>query len=472
MMKRSRLIVRRLLALLVVFNLFLGVSLSVSAENCFSETVTGGTDSEWKQTGIESGSADCKTVSILSDSLGTYQGYSRGENYYYYSPQYMSVSDTWWMRYIKNNNLRLGVNESLSSSKVSWKEGDRWGIEDCMASQERINRLGENGTPDIILFFGGTNDVNAEMGSFLPNENIGDVSTFYSAYQTAVVRLKNTYPNAEIICIMPYYRDITIYSSANYMDDAKIDRICKAISDVCSYYGVYCVDLRQAGIDRYEDMCTPDYYHVNEKGAYKIWKAIEEKCGDVLIKVDNICWNYKDTSIDIGASYRSMDNGTVFRWQSYNLDTGQWETIADWNGGNWASWTPKKGNYWLQVQAKTTGGTVAAKTIGFTVGRNYPVYITGTYQGPNPYGNGCLIGVSTNSNPKGRYQYELLILDCEKYQNGDPNPWVYGSERNYIAGTSFWTTYQPAHNGWYWTYFRIYDEKGNMVEDRCYGAYL
>ena len=105
------------------------------------------------------------------------------------------------------------------------------------------------------------------------------------------------------------------------------------------------------------------------------------------------------------------------------------------------------------------------------MGRNYPVYINGKYQGPNPYGEGWLIGVSSNINPQQKYRYELLILDCNKYLAGDPHPWIYTTNPQALsAGNTFWTTWTPPHNGYYWTYFRIYDENGDIVEDQCYGA--
>ena len=103
--------------------------------------------------------------------------------------------------------------------------------------------------------------------------------------------------------------------------------------------------------------------------------------------------------------------------------------------------------------------------------RNYPVYINGKYQGPDPSGGGWLIGVSTNINPGQKYRYELLILDCGKYGSGDPHPWIYGTGLQTLdVGSAFWTTWQPPHQGYYWTYFRIYDESGSLIEDQCYGA--
>lgn len=503
-----------------------------------------------------------KTVSILSDSLGTYEGYTTPWSiyYYYYTSQYMSVSETWWMRYIENNDMRLGINESLGGSKVAWWEGEPSGYnaQQCMAAEERIERLDDNGTPDVILFFGGTNDIaSTELGEFVPGENIGDVSDFHSAYQTALVRLMEHYPDAEIICLTPYYRDISSWSDTT---DEDVDAYADCIVEICQYYGIRCVDLRLAEIDDREDMCSWDYLHVNETGSYKIWhmlqydqpvltskgihivqnngdeihaeyevagateeteyrwqvydcsadvwiyasdwkknkdfKYVPEKSGaywlyctarnqigeevsEVVgisiqipqIIIDSIGWVYQEDEIQIGAAWSDPERLLQIRWMSYNLDTETWELISDWSQSNWSSWRPKKGNYWLHAEVKDRQGNTTSKTISFVVKRNYPVYINGTYQGPNPYGGGCLIGVSTNINPWQKYKYELLILDCSKYAAGDPNPWIYGTGSQTIAsGTSFWTTWNPPHAGDYWTYFRIYDENGEIIEDQCYGA--
>ena len=506
-------------------------------------------------------SEDKKVVSILSDSLGTYEGYTTWSiYYYYYCSQYMDVSETWWMRYIENNQMRLGVNESLGGSKVAWWEGEPSGYnsKQCMAAEERIARLDDNGTPDIILFFGGTNDIaSTPVGEFVPGEGIGNVSEFCSAYQTALARLKEYYPQAEIICLTPYYRDISSWSSSTNED---VDLYADCIVEICQYYGIRCVDLRQSGLDEKEDMCGPDYLHINEKGAYKIWhmlqydqpvlksegirvlqndsgtvraeylvsgltegmeyqwqvydcsaaawiyasewsesnqfeyrpkksggywlyctarNALGEEASDVAgvtaavrpVTIEGLSWIYQEDEIQIGAAVSSPDEETEIRWQSYNLDTLSWNLISDWSSSNWSSWQPKKGNYWLHVEVRDSYGKIVSKTINFAVDRNYPVYINGKYQGPDPSGGGWLIGVSTNINPGQKYRYELLILDCGKYVSGDPHPWIYGTGLQTLdVGSAFWTTWQPPHQGYYWTYFRIYDESGSLIEDQCYGA--
>lgn len=503
-----------------------------------------------------------KIVSILGDSLGTFEGYNSPWNlyYYYYCEDYMRVFETWWMSYILNNDMQLGINDSLGGSKVGWWEGDPSGYnsKQCMAAEERIVRLDDNGTPDVILFFGGTNDIaSTKLGEFRPGEGIGDVSTFCSAYQTALVRLREHYPQAEIICLTPYYRDISSWSSTT---DKDVDLYADSILEICQYYGIRTVDLRQAAIDVRKDMCEPDYLHVNETGHYKIWHMLQygapalssqgirllqnntseiraryqvagqtsdtqyqwqvydcskntwiyasewssddtfsyqpeaggsywlycaaknargEQASDMItvsvgapsISLDGLCWITKEEEIQVGAAYSGWESAPEFRWTSYNLDTKKWDLIDDWRQGNWSSWQPKKGNYWLHVEARDSSGNIVSRTINFAVGRNYPVYINGKYQGPNPYGEGWLIGVSSNINPQQKYRYELLILDCNKYVAGDPNPWIYGTGlKTLSSGKTFWTTWSPPHNGYYWTYFRIYDENDTLIEDQCFGA--
>ena len=116
---------------------------------------------------------------------------------------------------------------------------------------------------------------------------------------------------------------------------------------------------------------------------------------------------------------------------------------------------------------------ISSKLIGFNVEHSYPAYIDGKYEGSNPYGRGVLLGVSSNVNPNQGYYYEILLLDCQKYLNGNPKPWVYGTGLKKVSsGRHLWTTYAPNENGYYWTYYRLYNESGQLIDDHCYGAFL
>lgn len=500
-------------------------------------------------------SEDKKKVSILGDSLGTYQWYSTWGIYYkYYADEYMeSVNNTWWMRYITYNNMELSYNDSLGGSKVSWAEGDAYPVEYCMASEERINNLGKYGTPDIILFFGGINDViSSELGQFDPNQEIGDVSNFSSAYQTAILRMKDKYPNTEIISMTPYYW---------YENQERVDLYAERIIEICQYYNVEYVDLRKAGVDIEQDVFALDRIHTNKEGHAKIWYMLQHgipKLSSNGIEIISNCNNYvhaqynirgisegtqfqwqvydysnsqwihatdweesnalkytvphegvywvsctaknqvedqitetiavyceahdleiygisavdRDSYIELQMQYACTEENLKFRWQVYNLELKQWFLPDDWSENDTVEWTPDRGVYWLYTEVKDSENEIISFTKEFYVGRKYPGYINGKYQGPNPYGNGWLLGVSSNNNPKQKYQYELLILDCEKYVAGDPHPWIYSSGLcNVYSGSTFWTTFEPEHSGYYWTYFRIYDEFGNLIDDACYDAY-
>ena len=75
----------------------------------------------------------------------------------------------------------------------------------------------------------------------------------------------------------------------------------------------------------------------------------------------------------IGASYSSDDKRVKFRWQQYDISKNKWTMISDWSNANWANWYPTNGNYWLYVEAMTSDGVTASKTLGYTVTDRYEI---------------------------------------------------------------------------------------------------
>lgn len=298
-----------------------------------------------------------KIVSVMGDSIATYQGYSSWGNYYfYYTQDHMSVNDTWWMRYIKKHNMKLGVNDSLGSSRVVWdgrEQTSYLGPDKCMSSDARIKNLGKYGTPDVILFFGGTNDVSySQVGSFQPGRT--GTATFADAYNTAIIKMKQYYPNAEIICLTPYYQ---IYSP-----NSLVDQYVNVIQKVCSYYGVKCVDLRQAGLDISQDMCSPDYLHVNDKGHEKMWYMMEYGKAKMAAHGIYVAEN-SSTAISAGMNISPTYDGVQFQWQIYDCQKGKWTEGWDWSSSNWLTWHPQKsGWYWLHCTAKNEVGDTVSYT--------------------------------------------------------------------------------------------------------------
>jgi lysophospholipase L1-like esterase len=222
-----------------------------------------------------------KIISILGDSISTFEGYipkADGINLAH-RPRYpqenllTDVNDTWWMKLINFLGARLGVNDSWAGSTVSnfrdCNEKD-FGPDAAMASLTRIRNLGANGTPDLILFFGGTNDAGKmiEKGAFDPNRELDlkayKWDSFAYAYSETILRLKHFYPNAEIIAISPSI-------SGGYYDNARLSEFADLANEICTYYQIKCIDLRRSGLTF--DM-LPDTLHPNAEGMECIFREV------------------------------------------------------------------------------------------------------------------------------------------------------------------------------------------------------
>ena len=86
------------------------------------------------------------------------------------------------------------------------------------------------------------------------------------------------------------------------------------------------------------------------------------------VDLTGICVLENKGKLDMGVAYSSRDSKVQFRWQIYDVSAKTWQTVSDWNTGNWASWTPKKsGGYWLYVEAKTSTGNTKNRVMGYTI---------------------------------------------------------------------------------------------------------
>lgn len=235
-----------------------------------------------------------KTISIMGDSISTYQGYIPTGNARYYPAQDVdNVNETWWMSLINDFGAKLGVNESWSGSTVHHGQDETNGHVQAMAGMTRINKLDDNGTPDLILFYGGTNDINrsyVQKGDFDPTQNytLDTTSTtwddFADAYKDAVMRIQHTYPKAKLVCLLPTFTK-TAYTQAN------LNAYCIEMVEICDYFGVEYIDLRKCGIN-YGNMSLymNDGIHPNEKGMQMfkeyIKAQLQHKVAFVEEKVD------------------------------------------------------------------------------------------------------------------------------------------------------------------------------------------
>lgn len=129
-------------------------------------------------------------VSVLGDSISTYEGYIPPNYKVYYDEDRQkingltSVYDTWWAKVNQYLKAYLCVNNSFSGSKVS-------GEFPSASSEKRASALHKmEHYPDVILVYMGTND----FGFGVPLE------TFAKDYRKMLERLRKNYPSARILC--------------------------------------------------------------------------------------------------------------------------------------------------------------------------------------------------------------------------------------------------------------------------------
>ena len=232
-------------------------------------------------------------LSILGDSISTFgvpnQANATGtwtwpgnRCRYPQSNLFTDVRYQYWYLLMERLGMTLGINESWAGSRVSnTKEEDSGdlGPNRHMASLTRIGHLGENGTPDIILVYGGTNDAGngVTLGTFntanpmgYTEEQIAElpVDTFADAYRTMLIRLQYYYRTARIVCLFPTF-------TTSYYTITNLDKYEEVIREACDFFGVEYLDLRTAGITVYNrTLYLPDGIHPNAAGMELIYEHL------------------------------------------------------------------------------------------------------------------------------------------------------------------------------------------------------
>lgn len=227
-----------------------------------------------------------KVISILGDSISTFAGYiptADGFNLEHLTryPQdnlLTDVYETWWMQIINQLDAKLGINDSWRGATVSGAAPVTTGTTGenaSMANLTRIQNLGSNGTPDVILFYGGTNDLAhvSKVGSFDSSTapTTVDLTTkkwdnLADGYLNTLLRLKHFYPNAQIVCLLPVY-------TTSYYSNEKLAQGNEVLADICEHYGIAYVDLRDSGITTSD---LPDGIHPDAAGMDHITSAVME----------------------------------------------------------------------------------------------------------------------------------------------------------------------------------------------------
>lgn len=166
-------------------------------------------------------------VSILGDSYSTFQDYLYpNTNPAYYPNQITEVTEvtqTWWYKFITQNQLNLECNNSYSGSTIARKPSAK--------RSSYVERYPELGNPDLIFVFGGTNDnwQSIPIGDYQYKDwKEDDLLYFRPAFAYLLYQLQQTYPNAQIVNLI----------NTDLKKDYK-----EAMETICQYYHICNISL-------------------------------------------------------------------------------------------------------------------------------------------------------------------------------------------------------------------------------------
>ena len=171
-------------------------------------------------------SLEGKKLSIIGDSISTFNGYiPTGYDYFYPKTgtgYVSSVDDMWWKKLADETGLSILKNASWSGSCVT-NESTAYSTAQCASTNARINDLADNGTnPDIIICYIGINDFfQVRSNGTRYSKALGDYTaltalsaqpedemqsetfyptTFSEAYALMLGKIMTTYPSAKVYC--------------------------------------------------------------------------------------------------------------------------------------------------------------------------------------------------------------------------------------------------------------------------------
>lgn len=170
------------------------------------------------------------TFSILGDSYSTFEGFVPKEyECYYPKPEkvdnVLSVDDTWWCKLIKQQGMRLLVNDSYSGSTVCTRVRDNHPMSASFVERVHHSFCDTDGVqPDYIFVFGCTNDswLDREIGQVqYEGWTESDLKSVLPAYCYVLDLLSAMYKKSKIVTVVntglnPEIRRGIILSSEHY----------------------------------------------------------------------------------------------------------------------------------------------------------------------------------------------------------------------------------------------------------------
>lgn len=124
-------------------------------------------------------------------------------------------------------------------------------------------------------------------------------------------------------------------------------------------------------------------------------------------------------SVSVGVAYQTDLDDIQFQWKAYDLSTKKWELVSGWSSGNWITWKPHAGDYWLRVESRSIDGTVENDyTEVFVSTKNYDEKFINLNGICIDEGNTYMAaGVAYQSNADNvQFQWKAYNLDTQKWE--------------------------------------------------------
>ncbi len=241
----------------------------------------------------------------------------------------------------------------------------------------------------------------------------------------------------------------------------------------------------------YVEATTPDGYTTNQVMCFAVGKNYAP-----YVSLNGFTWQVFSDRINIGTAYSTNTTGVRFTFKSYNLDTKKWTALSNEKASNWQTWYPKKGNYWIYVEATLPNGYKTNQVMCFAVGKNYSTRAMSArsaspevttlsaddgiaVQAAESYyarlkgftwqmqGDKILLGSAYDTNdPDLRFTFKSYNLDTKKWEVLDSNK------------KSNWQTWKP-YKGNYWVYCQAttsdgksYDQTMCFAVGKNYASYV
>ena len=105
--------------------------------------------------------------------------------------------------------------------------------------------------------------------------------------------------------------------------------------------------------------------------SYTIAFANQKNYRKNYFDITGLCIDMRQDEIALGAGYDTDGTSPEFRWLVYDVNNKTWSEIQNWYGGNWITWRPKRGTYWVHVQGRTKEGLTATYTYAWQIDQGY-----------------------------------------------------------------------------------------------------